>query len=111
MFGKINPKQIAGVMKRMGISQQELDAKKVIIELEDSQLVIDNPSVVKVKMQGQETYQITGDSREESKEQEQFSEDDIKMVMEKTGASEEQIKEILKKNNGDIALAIMELKG
>src|SRR3989344_1587536 len=98
----INQKQIEKVMKQMGVSQTSIDAKRVIIELEDSDIVIDEPSVTKVKMQGRETFQISGESREESREL--FSEKDVKMVMEKTGAKKSDVIEFLKENNGDIAL-------
>jgi nascent polypeptide-associated complex subunit alpha len=104
---KINPKQIQDTMKRMGISQEPLDVKRVIFEMQDKNLVIDEPSVSKVQMQGQDTYQVNGETREESKEG--FSEDDIKMVIEKTNKSEKQVREFLEQNNGDIALAIIEL--
>jgi len=108
MFGNINPKQIQGVMKKMGISQEPIDAKRVIIELEDKNIVIDEPSVTKVMMQGQETWQIAGESREESTEK--FNDGDVEMVMEKTSKTEQEVRDFLEKNNGDIALAIMELK-
>ncbi len=108
MFGKIDPKQIAGMMKKMGIAQVELDAKRVIIELENSQIIIDEPSVSKINMQGQESFQISGKSREESLQK--FSDDDVKMVMEKTQKSRDQVINFLEKNNGDIALAIIELR-
>ena len=107
MFGKINPKMIEKTMKKMGISQEPLDAKRVTIELEDKNIVIDEPSVTKINMQGQETFQIAGESREESKQV--FSEEDVAMVVEKTGAGEEDVRDFLEKNNGDIALAIIEL--
>lgn len=108
MFGKINPKQIEGMMKKMGIAQQEVNAKRVIFELEDENIIIDEPSVVKINMQGQESWQITGEARTESKEG--FSEEDIEMVIEKTGRSKEEVVKFLKDNGGDIALAIIELK-
>jgi nascent polypeptide-associated complex subunit alpha len=108
MFGKINPKQIEGMMKKMGIAQQTIDAKRVIIELEDENIIIDEPSVIKINMQGQESFQITGEARLE--ENESFNEQDIKMVIEKTGAKKEEVMQFLKENNGDIALAIIELK-
>jgi len=108
MFGKINPKQIEGMMKKMGISQQNIPAKRVIIELEDENMIIDEPNVLKVNMQGQETYQVMGEARLEHKEL--FTGDDVQMVMEKTKASKEQVTKFLKENNGDIALAIIELK-
>lgn len=108
MFGKINPKQIEGMMKKMGIAQQTIDAKRVIIELEDENIIIEEPGVVKINMQGQESYQITGESRIESKQG--FTEEDIEMVVNKTGAGKQEVKKFLSENNGDIALAIMELK-
>jgi len=108
MFGKIDPKQIQGMMKKMGIAQQEINAKRVIIECEDENIILDEPNVMKINMQGQESWQITGESRTEEKQL--FNEDDVKMVMEKTKASEQGVRKFLKQNNGDIALAIIELK-
>ena len=32
MFGAVNPRQMQGMMKKMGISQEEIPAEKVIIE-------------------------------------------------------------------------------
>jgi len=58
-------------------------------------------------MQGQETFQIAGEIREETSAPE-ISEDDIKTIVEKTGVSEEKAKETLKKT-GDLAEAILEL--
>ncbi|HPJ87199.1 MAG TPA: nascent polypeptide-associated complex protein [Candidatus Pacearchaeota archaeon] len=98
-----------GMLKKMGISQEEIDASRVIIEKTDnSRIIIDNPSVTKIKMQGQETFQIAGDISEESAKEE-TSEKDIKMIIEKTGVSEEIARETLEKNNGDLAETILEL--
>ncbi|MBC8434885.1 NagC family transcriptional regulator [archaeon] len=96
------------MMKKMGISQIPVDAKRVIIECEDHNIVLDEPSVLKVNMQGQQTYQISGEEREESTQV--FSDEDVQMVVEKTGKSEEEVREFLENNAGDIALAIIELK-
>jgi nascent polypeptide-associated complex subunit alpha len=108
MFGGMNPAKIQGMMKKMGISQTPLNVDRVIFEMKEGNLVIDDPSVIRIMMQGQESYQVTGEAHEETKEI--FSEDDVKMVMEKTGKSEDEAKEALEKYNGDIAEAIMELK-
>jgi nascent polypeptide-associated complex subunit alpha len=59
-------------------------------------------------MQGQTSYQISGDEQEEEKST--FSDEDLQVVMEKTGASKEKAKKALEESNGDIASAIMELK-
>jgi len=104
MFPGINPKQMQNAMKKMGIKQDELDAEEVIIKLKDKNLVIKNPSVSKINMQGHETFQITGDVSEESS-----NEEDIKTVMDQTECSEEEAKSALEKYD-DIAEAILNLK-
>jgi len=108
MIGGINPKQMQGMMKKMGIAQTEIRAHRVVIECEDKNIIIEEPSVIKVSMQGQVSYQISGQEREESIEQ--FNEEDIKMVMEKTEKSRQEVVDCLDKNEGDIASTIMELK-
>jgi len=105
----INPKKMQEAMKQMGIAQEEIDATKVIIEKEDSQIVIEKPSVTKIKIQEQESFQISGDVKEEPLIQElQISEQDIKTVMEKTNCSEEQARKNLEKTK-DLAETILEL--
>lgn len=108
MFGGINPKQMQGMMKKMGIAQEEISASRVIIEkTTGGRIIIEEPNVIKIKMQGQESFQITGESKEES-EAEEISEEDVKTVMEKTGCSEKQARESLE-NTGDLAESILEL--
>jgi nascent polypeptide-associated complex subunit alpha len=103
-----NPKQMQGMMRKMGISQEEVSAEKIIIEKTDgSKTIINNPSVTKIKMQGQETFQIAGEISEETGEV-GISEDDIKIITEKTGCSEEQARESLEKT-GDLTESILEL--
>ncbi len=108
MFGNINPSQMKGMMKKMGIAQTEINAERVIIECADKRIIIENSSVMKVSMQGQVSYQISGDEVEESTQK--FSEEDVNMVQEKTGKSKKEVIDFLEKNDGDIALAILELK-
>lgn len=108
MFPGLNPKKMQAVMKQMGIAQEEISASRVIIEKTDnSKIIIENPSVTKIKMQGQETFQIAGDATEQTGEI-GISEQDVQAVIEKTGCSEEQAREVLEKT-GDLADAILEL--
>jgi alpha-NAC-related protein len=112
MFGKINPKQMSAMMKQMGISQTEIDASKVIIEKSDgSRIIIENPNVVKVSMNSQESFQVTGEIKEESTEDEEDSKlaEDIQAVVEQTGVSEDMAAIELEKNDGDIAETIISL--
>ncbi len=110
MFPGINPKKMQAVMKQMGIAQEEIPAERVIIEKSDkNKIIIENPSVTKIIMQGQETFQIAGDSSEISSGETEISEEDIKTIIEKTGCDEKTARESLEKNNGDLAETILEL--
>jgi len=95
------------MMKQLGVKQEEIEAKEVVIKCADKELIIKNPSVQKVNMMGQESLQVTGSIEERSLET--FSEDDVKIVIEQTSCDEKKARKILEKNNGDIAKTILEL--
>ena len=103
----IDPKKMQAMMKKLGINQENIDAKRVIIECEDKNIIISEPDVLKVVMQGQETFQISGNISEESVEDN--TEEDIQTLIEKTGCTKEQAKEALENSEGDLTEAILSL--
>jgi len=106
MIPGINPKQMQGMMKKMGIAQEEIDASRVIIEKVDGKkIIIQNPEIMKIKMQGNTSYQISG---EEYEEEQKISEEDIQTIIEKTGCTRNQARESLEKT-GDLAESILNL--
>ena len=105
MLGGIDPKQMAGLMKKMGIKTETIEAKEVIIR-GDKTLVIKNPQVTVVDMQGQKTYQVMGTAEEKKEEKK----GDLELVMEQTRATEDEARVALDEAEGDIALAIFKLK-
>jgi len=111
MFPGMNPKKMQEMMKQLGIAQQEIRANRVVIETSDKEIIIDNPSVIRVKMQGQENFQISGDVSEQSlqENEEEKLEEDIQTIIEKTGCSEKKARETIKKVNGDLTEALLEL--
>ncbi len=112
MIPGMNPRQMQGMMKKMGIRQTEVDATEVIILTPDKKIRILNPEVLKVNMMGQETFQITGQEVEESLEQDfelEISEDDVATVVEQTGVSAEVARQTILEENGDLAQAILRL--
>jgi nascent polypeptide-associated complex subunit alpha len=100
------------MMRRMGINQAEIDAVQVIIKTRDNKmLVFDNPDVSKVNMMGQETYQVVGTPKvQDIDSSPEINDDDVKTVMEQTGASEEEAKNTITECKGDLAEAILKLK-
>ena len=111
MFPGLNPKKMQAMMKQMGINQEEIDANRVVIERDDGNIIIDNPNVVKIGMQGQENFQITGDVSEGENEVEEVdnTNEDIKTLMDKCNCLEEEAKLALEKANGDLTEAILDL--
>jgi nascent polypeptide-associated complex subunit alpha len=111
MIPGMNPRKVQQMMKQMGIQQQDIDALEVIIKTSEKTIIITNPSVAKVNMMGQETFQISGEIHEQSIDTTpEINEDDIQTVMEQAGVNQEKAKEALDKSEGDLAQAIMSLK-
>ncbi|MAG50667.1 nascent polypeptide-associated complex protein [archaeon] len=108
MIPGMNPKMLKQAMKRMGIKQQELDAKEVIIKTEDKEIIVRNPQVLKVNMGGQETLQISGQLEE--RKLKEFTEEDVDTVAEQANVTKEKAREALEKKGGDLAAAILLLK-
>ena len=100
-----NPSQMKKLLSQLNIKQTPIDAKRVVIETDGGKIIISNPSVVKVEMQGNTFYQISGEETKEA-----FSEEDITLVAEQAGVSKEEAIEALKKADGKVAEAIMFLE-
>ena len=116
MFPGLNPKKMQAMMKQMGISQQEIPAKRVVIEKNNGNIIIENPSILKINMQGQTNFQISGKVSEEANSREDTSEkplgvldEDIKTIMQKVGCIEQEAKIAYEKANGDLTEAILSL--
>lgn len=107
MFGGIDPKKMQAMMRQMGIKQEEIDALRVVIEKADgTKTIVEPANVTKIVMQGQQTWQVAGTAREE--EGNLVSEEDVNLVMEKTGKNEKEVRKALEET-GDIAEAIVKL--
>lgn len=111
MMPNMDPRMLKGMMAKMGIKSSEIDAQRVVIYCSDKEIVIEQPQITKIEMQGSTSFQVTGSIEEKEREINiEISEDDVKMVMEKTGITDtEEVREAIKAANGDIAQAIMDL--
>ena len=107
--GRMNPRQMNQMMKRLGISVKEIEnVKKVIIQTDTKEYIFENADVTIMDAQGQKTYQITGKPRIVEKKEE-IPKEDIDLVVEQTGKSVEEAKKALMETKGDIAEAILKL--
>lgn len=122
MIPGMNPRDVQKMLKQLGVKSEELPAKRVVVEKTDgSSLVVENPSVTIVEMQGQKTLQVTGYFNEETEKQASkpaagnkssgMTEiDDVEMVVRETGASREEAEEALREAGGNLADAILKLQ-
>lgn len=107
----MNPRNMKKMMKRMGIKSDEIAAEQVIIRCVDREIIIEEPSVVKTTVQGQEMFQIQGRVREsESEAATDISQEDVELVMAQAKVGEEKAIKALEKSKGDLAQAILDLK-
>ena len=107
----MNPRKMQQMMKQMGIQQVDIPATEVIIKSEGKEIIISNPTVAKVNMMGQETFQISGDIEErESSAAPEISEEDVTTVMEQAHVDKVTAKKALEEADGDLAEAIMNLQ-
>jgi len=106
MFGKMDPKKMQEIMRKLNIDVEEIPAEEVIIKCKDKNIIISQPEVMLADMMGKEVYQVTGTISESTRP----NEHDIEMVMSKTGMGREEVVKALEILNNDLAAAIVELK-
>ena len=120
MHRRINPREQKRMMQRMGMNMDSVpDVQQVIIKTSGKDIVIDEPEVAILEVQGQKMYQVIGGQvTEQAPSQRQaamaakpaFSEEDVQLVADQTGKSLEKAKEALEECQGDLAKAILLLQ-
>jgi nascent polypeptide-associated complex subunit alpha len=111
MQRRINPREANRMMQRMGMQVEQIDGvTRVIIESASKRIVIDDPEVAVVKVQGQTVYQVGGGTAREEGPAGASSQDDAKLVASQAGVSVEEAAKALRQSGGDLAQAIILLK-
>ena len=106
------------MMQRMGMSMDGVeDVQEVIIRTPSKDIVIQQPEVAILNMQGQRIYQVIGGKITERAPQlggtagkPAVSEEDARLVADQTGKSLEEAKNALVECDGDLAKAILLLQ-
>ncbi len=115
--GRMNPKQMKAMMKRMGITQEDVvDVEEVVIRTRTKEIVFKDAEVSAMTVQGQKTFQIVGTPQERPRsmaeqpaEEGGVSEEDVKLVMSQTGCTAAQAKKALEETDGAPAEAILKI--
>jgi len=110
MIPGMNPKQMKQAMKQLGIKQEDINAKEVIIKTTNKDIIIKNPSVQRINMHGNISFQISGNIvNTEIDNTPEINEEDIEMVMMQTGCTRKEAQAAIEICEGDLAQAIIEL--
>jgi nascent polypeptide-associated complex subunit alpha len=117
MQRRINPRDARRMMQRMGMNMDAVeDVKEVVIRTLSKEIVIEEPEVAILQMQGQKIYQVTGGKTIErapttaTEKKSAVSEEDARLVADQTGKSIEEAKKALEECEGDLAKAILLLQ-
>ncbi|PKL63728.1 MAG: nascent polypeptide-associated complex protein [Methanomicrobiales archaeon HGW-Methanomicrobiales-3] len=107
--GNINPRQMKAMMKKLGMNVEQIeDVQSIVIKTPKGNWIFDSAEVSAMTMQGQTTYQVTGNPRFEEAAPE-IPAEDVTMVAAQANVPEEKAREALVACRGDIAEAIMKL--
>ena len=117
---RMNPREQKRLMQRMGMNMDQVpDVQQVIIRTSNKDIVIDEPEVAILQVQGQKMYQVIGGEVSEQAPSKlgvaatakpTFSEEDVQLVADQTGKSLTKAKEALEECGGDLAKAILLLQ-
>ncbi len=114
MHRRMNPREARRMMSRMGLSMDEMpDVQEVVIRTGGKMIIIEQPDVAMLEMQGQKVFQVTGGTiTEKSAECEPsvVAEEDVRLVADQTGKSVEEARKALEESGGDLAKAILLLQ-
>jgi len=112
----MNPREARRMMQRMGLNMNTVEnVQEVVIKTSSKQIVITEPEVSILDVQGQKMFQIAGGqitekAPEHKAVESKVAEEDVRLVADQTGKSLEEAKRALEECGGDLAKAILLLQ-
>ena len=122
---RMDSRRARRMMKQMGMNMDELgDIKRVILQGDNKEIVIEGPQVTSINVQGTKMYQVAGGRETERKIQAEgaveaapveeeplvLPEEDILLVAQQANVSIEKARAALENSDGDLAQAIIKLQ-
>jgi len=110
----ISNRQARRLMERMGLNLEPVEGVvEVAIRMSDGRtLRLTDPTVYRLRTKegGLAVYNVMGREEVEEAEEISLSEEDVKLVMEQTGATRERAIQALMESGGDLAAAILRIQ-
>jgi len=97
-------------MQRMGMSMGAMpDVEQVIFKTSSKEIIVENPDVAVMEMQGQKIFQVTGERIVEKPIEKalKIPEEDVQLVATQAAVSLDQARAALEQTKGDLAQAIL----
>ena len=120
---RMDSRRARRMMNQMGMKMNELgDIKRVILQGDKREIIIEGPQVTSINVQGTKMYQVAGGretegkpstataSAEPEKAPLEIPEEDILLVAQQANVSIEVAKKALEDSEGDLAQAIIKLQ-
>lgn len=122
-MARMDSRRARRMMQQMGMKMDELgDIKRVILQSDTREVVIEGPAVTSMNVQGQKMYNIVGGketTRKPEAEAEEAAveepapavpEEDVLLVAQSANVSMEKAQAALEQSGGDLAQAILMLQ-
>jgi nascent polypeptide-associated complex subunit alpha len=113
MRRRVSPREAKRMMQRMGLNMDTVpDVEQVVVKTSSKEIVIEEPEVAVLEIQGQRVFQVTGGKISEKAVERKLviPEEDVRLVADQTGKSVEEARKALEECDGDLAKAILLLQ-
>jgi len=106
----MNPREARRMMQRMGMNMGEMpEVEQVVFKTSTKEIIVENPEVTVMEMQGQKIFQVMGERITEKAVEKtvKIPEEDVQLVATQANVSPDQARAALEQTKGDLAQAIL----
>jgi nascent polypeptide-associated complex subunit alpha len=107
---RMNPREAKRMMQRMGMNMGAMpEVEQVIFKTSTKEIIVENPEVTVMEMQGQKIFQVMGERITEKTVEKaiKIPEEDVQLVAIQANVNPDQARAALEQTKGDLAQAIL----
>jgi nascent polypeptide-associated complex subunit alpha len=106
----MNPREAKRMMQRMGMNMGAMpEVEQVVFKTSTKEIIVENPEVTVMEMQGQKIFQVMGERITEKALEKavKIPEEDVQLVATQANVSPDRARAALEQTKGDLAQAIL----
>ena len=107
---RMNPREAKRMMQRMGMNMGAMpEVEQVVFKTSTKEIIVENPEVTVMEMQGQKIFQVMGERITEKALEKavKIPEEDVQLVATQANVSPDRARAALEQTKGDLAQAIL----